>query len=159
MSGSGDHNQLNKCAVCQERTSKCCGGCELIFYCCNEHQKNDWKSHKRFCKRYEIQHDESSGSFMTAARYIETGLIVAVEFPVAEHRELVPSPANLQKVLNISGIKTYLCPSCESPFLDTERVHFCSKCKIPLCKENCEKSGLHTNKECQAIQQVKCVSF
>lgn len=29
-----------------------CSQCKVVKYCCREHQKGDWKSHKAFCKAY-----------------------------------------------------------------------------------------------------------
>jgi len=30
-----------------------CKGCRSVEYCCREHQLEDWKSHKKFCKRFQ----------------------------------------------------------------------------------------------------------
>ena len=38
-----------RCVVCGER-GKRCQGCQLVAYCGKEHQKEDWKRHKRECK-------------------------------------------------------------------------------------------------------------
>lgn len=40
----------NECHVCGSRaTLKRCSRCQLISYCGEEHQRNDWTSHKTFC--------------------------------------------------------------------------------------------------------------
>lgn len=40
----------NDCYVCKTRTSiKRCSRCQLISYCGEVHQKQDWQSHKEFC--------------------------------------------------------------------------------------------------------------
>lgn len=39
------------CWVCRE-PGKACGGCEKIYYCSPEHQKEDWENHKDACKLY-----------------------------------------------------------------------------------------------------------
>ena len=30
-----------------------CSGCKEVHYCCKEHQKEDWKRHKKGCKAKE----------------------------------------------------------------------------------------------------------
>lgn len=41
------------CKVCGETAGvKKCGGCRTVGYCSRDHQKGDWKVHKRACKRY-----------------------------------------------------------------------------------------------------------
>lgn len=37
------------CEVCQCDASLRCGACKAIFYCCKDHQKEDWKNHKPNC--------------------------------------------------------------------------------------------------------------
>ncbi|XP_051156480.1 uncharacterized protein LOC127278700 [Leptopilina boulardi] len=53
-----DANELyfpNMCHVCQcygenAVNLKRCSACEMISYCCEEHQIKDWQNHKQFCK-------------------------------------------------------------------------------------------------------------
>ncbi|KAF2188856.1 hypothetical protein K469DRAFT_702561 [Zopfia rhizophila CBS 207.26] len=37
------------CKVCGEMNAKRCARCKVIVYCGKEHQKVDWKVHKRVC--------------------------------------------------------------------------------------------------------------
>jgi hypothetical protein len=37
------------CGVCAEPAEKLCVICKSIYYCCREHQKQDWKRHKKEC--------------------------------------------------------------------------------------------------------------
>ena len=49
-------NILNKfkcCEVCNIQTKKMCK-CKLAYYCCEEHQKQDWKKHKSLCKQSRL---------------------------------------------------------------------------------------------------------
>ncbi|KAG5866918.1 hypothetical protein JTB14_013528 [Gonioctena quinquepunctata] len=45
----------NICVVCgiSGNLSRC-ARCRIAFYCCKDHQKQDWKKHKVTCKKYEI---------------------------------------------------------------------------------------------------------
>ena len=41
-----------KCELCDSfEDLKTCSGCRLVFYCCREHQIQDWKKHKQNCKK------------------------------------------------------------------------------------------------------------
>ena len=39
----------NKCVVCHAPAISKCGKCSLVYYCCREHQKTNWKNHKLSC--------------------------------------------------------------------------------------------------------------
>ena len=47
----GDFEREYQCAVCGRYARKWCGRCKALAYCCMEHQKEDWKNHKKICKR------------------------------------------------------------------------------------------------------------
>ena len=34
---------------CQSEAKSRCSRCKIVFYCCVEHQKSDWKVHKKIC--------------------------------------------------------------------------------------------------------------
>lgn len=39
------------CAFCGSSDQlKACGNCTRVYYCCKQHQIEDWKSHKTLCK-------------------------------------------------------------------------------------------------------------
>jgi len=40
------------CERCGERGTKKCGACKGAWYCSDVHQKEDWKSHKSWCKAH-----------------------------------------------------------------------------------------------------------
>lgn len=47
-------NKVNKfCGVCNTETKKMCV-CKLIYYCCSDCQKQDFKSHKKLCKQSKL---------------------------------------------------------------------------------------------------------
>lgn len=56
MDNQGENRGLfniNRCFTCSksavETTLKRCGACKMISYCCEDHQRKDWKNHKTFC--------------------------------------------------------------------------------------------------------------
>ena len=57
--GKENKEKLNPtCAYCSKKKKKIswCSGCGWKAYCCKEHQRADWKNHKKECK--EIQHNK-----------------------------------------------------------------------------------------------------
>ena len=44
-----DDNTTKTCNVCGKEATKFCSKCKLIYYCCVEHQRSDWKNHKKTC--------------------------------------------------------------------------------------------------------------
>ena len=45
----------DQCAICKTETGlNSCKGCLVVFYCGRDHQKDDWPTHKRFCKHAKM---------------------------------------------------------------------------------------------------------
>lgn len=42
------------CPVCKQPAILKCSLCKDIAYCCKDHQKKDWKSHKNLCRPFEV---------------------------------------------------------------------------------------------------------
>ena len=40
------------CNLCGKSATNRCASCGHVVYCCREHQKQDWKSHKYACKEF-----------------------------------------------------------------------------------------------------------
>ncbi len=40
-----------RCQVCSKPSNQICDQCKIIHYCNVDHQKEDWKLHKTYCKR------------------------------------------------------------------------------------------------------------
>ena len=47
--GSGNAPEILPCRVCGETKTMKCAQCKVVAYCGKEHQKADWKVHKRVC--------------------------------------------------------------------------------------------------------------
>jgi len=44
-----DLNEI--CKVCGKKSTLRCSRCQLVYYCCGQHQKEHWKVHKKECKK------------------------------------------------------------------------------------------------------------
>jgi hypothetical protein len=45
----------DQCAICKTETGlNSCKSCLVVFYCGRDHQKEDWPTHKRFCKHTKM---------------------------------------------------------------------------------------------------------
>jgi len=158
LKAGSDLIYLDKCAVCNQPASKSCGACELEFYCGKDHQKEDWPRHKTSCSIYEVRKHDALGFCMVAKKSIQSGGTIASEYPIAIYsKEIEIDGNNLQKIFSISEIFPYSCPSCETGKLFTSRLHRCTKCGVPLCKEACEESGSHKYMECRTLQELGLV--
>jgi hypothetical protein len=60
---------LRACAVCDARPEKLdrCSRCKVTWYCCRQHQKTDWKRHRKEC----------NAQFSEAATQVERKLLVS----------------------------------------------------------------------------------
>jgi hypothetical protein len=143
---------LDKCAVCGEPGSKACGACELEYYCCKGHQKQDWTHHRQKCCKYEIRHLTQHGFCMVAKKIISPGEVLAAEYPLTTYFSLKDKVIDLQNILYLSGAAPYRCPSCDTRRIFQGKCYRCSKCGLPLCGKNCEDSKLHSDLECRALQ-------
>ena len=71
--GKRTQNELNfglrPCGTCHQKFSeKKCGGCKFQWYCCVEHQKEDWAHHKPICKEARVKRKEASKNIKTAKK-------------------------------------------------------------------------------------------
>ena len=48
------------CAVCLKPASTRCSACRATYYCCREHQTNDWKTHKATCAEHKAHREEQT---------------------------------------------------------------------------------------------------
>ncbi|CAH0563605.1 unnamed protein product [Brassicogethes aeneus] len=114
------------CQVCAKSARQKCAGCHLVFYCTKEHQKSDWKTHKKACKPYKVCQDDTLGRYLEATRDIKPNEIVLKEAP------LIWGPAE-----NTVPV----CLGCGNTV--DENCKPCFKCGWPFCSETCQKSPAH----------------
>lgn len=145
---------LDKCSICDKPGSKVCGACELAFYCSKEHQKQDWHRHKANCCKYEIIKHGDLGFCMVATALIPPGEQIASELPLATYTTFGDTTTDLERIFTLSHAIAYPCPSCGVGKIFNESCHPCSKCGVPLCKKECETSGLHPQLECLPLQKA-----
>ena len=43
-------DKIRECNMCDNSASHKCSVCQDVYYCCREHQKQDWKKHKLVCQ-------------------------------------------------------------------------------------------------------------
>ena len=63
---------MTRCAVCQKEASARCAKCRQIYYCCVEHQREHWPSHKSDCVApfVELVRDEMFPSYFYGALFV-----------------------------------------------------------------------------------------
>ena len=142
---------------------KRCGGCKMVWYCCKDHQKEDWQYHKQTCERLktvqEVMADSAArlfynrerGSCEALKRYLQAGLLALVDLDSEGGKE------SNQSAVTMWSQQPY-CGICFALGTDKELVP-CFGCgSAPLCKECREaggaavKRGLHVNhteKQCR----------
>ena len=73
----------NNCATCGSTTTKKCGKCCKVHYCCRDCQVKDWKNHKLNCNPFEIKESSGKGLGLFATCDLNIGdLIVRPEHPI-----------------------------------------------------------------------------
>ncbi|XP_072400359.1 SET domain-containing protein SmydA-8 isoform X1 [Diabrotica undecimpunctata] len=120
-------SEENKCQVCQKPADQRCGGCHSVHYCCKEHQKNDWKQHKKHCKPFKVCTDDVLGRHLKATKDLKPGDVIIQENP------LIWGPA-------ISTVP--VCLGCGQE-VNQRNSRPCSKCGWPMCSDLCEKAPAH----------------
>uniref|UniRef100_A0A0K2T923 Protein msta n=1 Tax=Lepeophtheirus salmonis TaxID=72036 RepID=A0A0K2T923_LEPSM len=129
---------MGVCVVCQADAESQCSSCYSVTYCNREHQKQDWSSHKKICKKpYNVQEVPKMGRCMVAAKDIQMGDILLKEKCIVHGPSLEEST-------------TPLCLGCYRPLSESSFVT-CKLCKAPLCSSKCESSPIHTP-ECEELR-------
>ena len=56
---------------CSAEALKRCGGCKSALYCSSAHQKEDWPSHKEFCRKAKDAPAKSANAGRGPGEYTE----------------------------------------------------------------------------------------
>ena len=72
----------NSCATCGSTTTKKCGKCCKVRYCCRDCQVNDWKNHKLNCNPFEIKESSGKGLGLFATCDLNIGDLIVREHPI-----------------------------------------------------------------------------
>uniref|UniRef100_A0AAG5DNX6 MYND-type domain-containing protein n=1 Tax=Anopheles atroparvus TaxID=41427 RepID=A0AAG5DNX6_ANOAO len=122
-------NAETQCGFCGVDSKLKCAGCQLVYYCCPEHQKKHWRQHKNECaKPYELARNEEIGRFLGATKEILKNTVLFTENP------LVIGPKwNLGEYEQRSVVVP--CVGCFADCLLGQ--FYCEHCRWPACKPDC----------------------
>ncbi|XP_057666323.1 SET domain-containing protein SmydA-8-like [Diorhabda carinulata] len=120
-------SEETKCQVCRKPASNRCSGCHFVHYCSKEHQKSDWKQHKKYCKPFKVYIDETSGKYLRSTKDLHPGDVIFQETPLiwGPTQSTVPVCLGCGKEINENNSRP------------------CSKCGWPMCSDLCEKAPGH----------------
>lgn len=62
-STESDQKPVDNCFVCKKLSSLKCSNCVKVFYCSVEHQRGDWKRHKRYELTIKRQGENKSKTY------------------------------------------------------------------------------------------------
>ncbi|XP_055693505.1 SET domain-containing protein SmydA-8-like [Lutzomyia longipalpis] len=124
--------KMGNCVICGVECEKKCASCHRVFYCSVEHQRDDWKSHKKSCPVYRICHDGTIGRFLVATRNIKFGDVVLKEAPL---------------VVGPSQLTAPVCLGCLQEVNERTMIK-CAKCGWPMCSKDCQEAPNHAE-ECK----------
>lgn len=74
--------EQGSCHVCSSPATQKCAGCQSVFYCSRDHQKQHWKRHKQACTPARLKQGEGVGRYLEATRDIKSGEVVMKEKPI-----------------------------------------------------------------------------
>ncbi|XP_037828330.1 SET domain-containing protein SmydA-8 [Lucilia sericata] len=118
---------MNPCTICKTETKNSCSNCKQVFYCCVEHQKQDWKNHKKNCHPYKIVQNEELGRHLITTRTIKPFEIILKEAPLFRGPSQLTPP---------------VCLGCLNAIEPTDYIN-CEQCGWPLCGVECKNKDEH----------------
>lgn len=70
------------CNVCGNFANLRCAGCKIIYYCSQNHQRNDWSTHKLKCRTWKIETNNELGKYLIASKDINENDLILSELPI-----------------------------------------------------------------------------
>lgn len=90
------------CGTCKQLTTRCCVGCNLVYYCSVECQKKSWKLHKPVCKGVKIPPNKE----LVSSIYELSGLYLSNDFSCWNADSInMNDPKNKMKIQKIQLVK------------------------------------------------------
>jgi len=143
----GVRDDMNVCQLCGTLENlSLCGGCRHIWYCCKAHQREDWKAHKKTCKKIKltVARDASSSevsdrvekAVMHNKKTPKDNIIIMQKQPLTDADAVAKlSSVNLNSDLTEIGA-TQLTPEVHN---DTE--------DSPQLNRKCDNTDVYKNKK------------
>ena len=79
---------FEKCIVCDTNTKMKCSNCHKTRYCCKEHQKFDWKRHKKYCYKNYPSFEERDEICREIVQQTQESFQKYVEMNKSENRKI-----------------------------------------------------------------------
>ena len=100
---------LRPCWLCHDNFStKKCSACKFQWYCCVEHQKDDWNRHKPICKQSRGQRKKASKLIKTAKSSMKERQIKGMEMNTILDVEVLSPPATKEEKQEASQLYGFL---------------------------------------------------
>lgn len=141
-----------ECRKCGKECRLRCEKCPWVFYCCKEHQLEDWLSHKKNCKIIEWLEDGGA----KAGKDLEAGLVILERSTIfvapRYHTDFEMREMSEDYVESDGPFRPcFGCHMMIPPYFNVTLV--CSTCKFPVHNKACETSGWHVA-ECQILKKM-----
>lgn len=145
-----------ECKICGKECRRRCEKCPWIFYCCREHQIEDWPEHKKNCKNIDWGDDGVARAGKDLAAGVDILERSTIFVSPRYHTEHELSQLTSDDYAQSDGTCLRPCFGCHMlipPYFNTTFV--CSECKFPMHSTACEGSNWHVN-ECEIFKKL-CV--
>ncbi|ODN03664.1 Protein msta, isoform B, partial [Orchesella cincta] len=166
---------LERCQKCNQPGDYVCKGCFRVVYCCQEHQSDDWSSHRRSCLHFGLEFNPSvlyRGPFRiypndelgptNTGEFQKYTMKAKVTIPqdkvILEEKPFLVCPWPRTKIRQAEqglfrgfAIRNLSCFGC-GKVLGFSSVR-CSECDLYMCSDNCPYLECHRDCECKIIQQ------
>uniref|UniRef100_A0A1A9W9S4 MYND-type domain-containing protein n=1 Tax=Glossina brevipalpis TaxID=37001 RepID=A0A1A9W9S4_9MUSC len=129
-------NAMNPCKICAAETKNNCSNCKQIYYGSTEHQKQDWKSHKRNCLPFKMVINSQLGRHLVTTRNIKLFEVVMKETPSLRGPSQATPP---------------VCCGCLN-IIEPSNYTNCELCGWLLCGRECKQKSEHKY-ECELTVQ------
>ena len=125
------------CGKCGKAADKRCGSCHQVSYCCPEHQKADWKEHRKVCCPFMVKYSDELGRYLVASRDLKERTLVIKEAPFTF------APYDQADEDEIGVDQAPMCLGCCCRMSDMPDAR-CSTCHWPVCSKACEEVNKFT---------------